>query len=76
MEYDTDVTNARKILDDARDSGTGDDATTYHYTIDTPEELVALSTLAKAYAVITDCTKARYNKANYKLNADRFFGYF
>lgn len=70
VEYDTDVTNARNILDLARTDGTGDDAKDYKYTIDTPEELAALSTLAKAYAVITDCTNAKYSKANYKLNAD------
>lgn len=70
VEYDTDVTNARKILDGVWDSGTGDDATAYHYTIATPEQLAALSTLAKADAVITDCTNAKYSKANYKLNAD------
>ena len=70
VEYDTDVTNARNILDLARTDGTGDDAKDYKYTIDTPEELAALSTLAKAYAVITDCTNAKYYEANYKLNAD------
>lgn len=70
VEYNTDVTNARKILDDARDSGTGDDATAYHYTIATPEELAALSTLANADAVITGCTTAKYRKANYKLSSN------
>ena len=70
-EYNTDVTNARKILDLAKTDGNGDDATTYHYTIDTPEELAALSTLTKANAVvITGCTNAKYYEANYKLNAD------
>ena len=70
VEYDTDVTPARNILDLARTEGTGNDATAYHYTIATPKQLAALSTLAKADAVITDCTNAKYSKANYKLNAD------
>lgn len=70
VEYDTEVVFAKKILDDVKDSGTGDDAKNYHYTIATAEQLAALSTLAKAYAVITDCTNAKYYEANYKLNAD------
>ena len=70
VEYDTEVAFAKKILDDVKDSGTGDDAKNYHYTIATAEQLAALSTLAKAYAVITDCTNAKYYEANYKLNAD------
>lgn len=69
-EYDTEITPARNILDPKRTDGTSDDPKDYHYTIDTPEELAALSTLAKADAVITDCTNAKYSKANYKLNAD------
>lgn len=70
VEYDTEVAFAKKILDDVKDSGTGDDAKNYHYTIATAEQLAALSTLAKAYAVITGCTNAKYYEANYKLNAD------
>lgn len=69
-EYNTDVTNARKILDLAKTDGNGDDATTYHYTIATAEQLAALSTLANADAVITDCTTAKYRKANYKLSSN------
>lgn len=68
VEYDTDVTPARNILDPKKTEGTGDDATAYKYTIDTPEELAALSTLAKADAVITGCTTAKYRSANYKLS--------
>lgn len=67
-EYDNDVTPARNILDAAKTAGSGEDDKNYHYTIDTPEELAALSTLAKASAVITGCTTARYRNANYKLN--------
>ncbi|WP_455627726.1 DUF6562 domain-containing protein [Parabacteroides chinchillae] len=67
-EYDIDVAPARNILDDVRDSGSGDNAEDYHYTIATAEQLAALSTLAKASAVITGCTTARYRNANYKLN--------
>lgn len=69
-EYNTDVTNARKILDNAKTEGTGDDAKAYHYTIDTPEQLAALSTLANAEAVITGSTNAKYRKANYKLSSN------
>ncbi len=68
VDYDTDVAPARNILDAAKTEGTGDDAKNYHYTIDTPEELAALSTLAKADAVITGCTTAKYRYANYKLS--------
>lgn len=60
----------KKILDNVRSSGSGDDAKNYCYTISTPEQLEALSTLAKAEAVITDCTTAKYRYANYKLNND------
>lgn len=67
VDYDTDVAPARNILDLANTEGTGDDPKDYHYTIDTPEELAALSTLAKAKAVITGCTNAKYSEANYKL---------
>ena len=67
VEYDNDVTPARNILDPKRTDGTSDDPKDYHYTIDTPEELAALSTLAKAKAVITGCTNAKYSDANYKL---------
>lgn len=70
VEYDTEVTNARKILDLAKTEGTGNDATAYHYTIDTPEQLAALSTLANADAVITGSTNAKYSKANYKLSGN------
>lgn len=66
-EYDIDVAPARNILDLAKTEGSGDDAKTYKYTIDTPEELAALSTLANAEAVITGCTNAKYSDANYKL---------
>lgn len=69
-EYDNDITPARNILDLANTEGTGDDAKNYHYTIDTPEELAALSTLAKADAVITGCTNAQYREANYKLGSN------
>lgn len=69
-EYNTDVTNARKILDNAKTEGTGDDAKVYKYTIDTPEQLAALSTLANAEAVITGSTNAKYRKANYKLSSN------
>ena len=68
VDYDTDVAPARNILDDVRDSGSGDNDEDYHYTIATAEQLAALSTLAKASAVITGCTNARYRNANYKLN--------
>lgn len=67
-EYDTEITPARNILDLARTDGTGDDAKAYKYTIDTPEQLAALSALAKAEAVITGCTTAKYRSANYKLS--------
>jgi hypothetical protein len=67
-EYDNDIAPARNILDAAKTEGTSDDATAYHYTIDTPEELAALSTLANAEAVITGCTNAKYRSANYKLS--------
>ena len=67
VEYDTEVTNARKILDLAKADGTGDNPKDYKYTIATPEQLAALSTLAKAKAVITGCTNAKYSNANYKL---------
>lgn len=67
-EYDTEITPARNILDPKKTEGTGDDAKAYKYTIDTPEELAALSTLAKAEAVITGCTTAKYRSANYKLS--------
>lgn len=68
VDYDTDVAPARNILDAAKTEGTSDDAKNYHYTIDTPEELAALSTLANAEAVITGCTNAKYRSANYKLS--------
>lgn len=67
-EYDTEITPARNILDPKKTEGTGDDAKAYKYTIDTPEELAALSTLAKAEAVITGCTTAKYRSVNYKLS--------
>lgn len=67
-EYDTEITPARNILDPKKTEGSGDDATAYHYTIDTPEELAALATLANAEAVITGCTTAKYYEANYKLS--------
>lgn len=66
-KYDIDVAPARKVLDAAKTAGSGEDAKNYHYTIDTPEQLAALSTLAKAKAVITGCTNAKYSEANYKL---------
>lgn len=68
VEYDTDVAIARNILDPKNTEGTGDDAKAYKYTIDTPEELAALATLANAEAVITGCTTAKYGYANYKLS--------
>lgn len=68
VEYNTEVAFAKKILDNVQNSGTGDDATAYHYTITTPEQLAALSTLANAEAVITGCTNAKYRSANYKLS--------
>lgn len=64
-EYDA---LARNILDPAKTAGSGDKAEDYHYTIATAEQLAALSTLAKAGAVITGCTTAKYRDANYKLN--------
>lgn len=64
VEYDTE---AKKVLDLANTAGSGDNAEDYYYTIDTPEELAALATLAKAEAVITGCTKAKYGYANYVL---------
>lgn len=67
-EYDTDVAPARNILDPAKTAGSGDKAEDYHYTIATAEQMAALSTLANANAVITGCTNAKYNEANYKLN--------
>lgn len=69
-EYDNEVAPARNILDPKRTDGTSDDPKDYHYTIDTPEELAALSTLAKAEAVITGCTNAKYREANYKLGSN------
>lgn len=69
-EYDTEITPARNILDPKRTDGTSDDPKDYHYTIDTPEELAALSTLANAGAVITGCTNAKYREANYKLGSN------
>lgn len=69
-EYDTEIANAKKVLDLAKTAGTGDDATAYHYTIATAKQLAALSTLANANAVITGCTSAQYRYANYKLDAD------
>lgn len=68
VDYDTEITPARNILDPKRTDGTSDDPKDYHYTIDTPEELAALSTLANAGAVITGCTTAKYGYANYKLS--------
>lgn len=68
VEYDTDVAIARNILDPKKTEGSGDDAKAYKYTIDTPEELAALATLANAEAVITGCTTAKYGYANYKLS--------
>lgn len=70
VDYDTDVAPARNILDPKKTEGSGDDAKAYHYTIDTPEQLAALSTLANADAVITGCTTAKYRKANYKLSSN------
>jgi len=69
-EYDTEIANAKNVLDLAKTAGTGDDATAYHYTIATAKQLAALSTLANANAVITGCTSAQYRYANYKLDAD------
>lgn len=69
-EYDPEVAPARTVLDAVKTAGEGDDAKNYHYTIATAEQLAALSTLAKANAVITGCTNAKYRDANYKLNAD------
>lgn len=66
-KYDIDVAPARKVLDAAKTAGSGEDAKNYHYTIATAEQLAALSTLAKAKAVITGCTNAKYGGANYKL---------
>lgn len=66
-KYDIDVAPARKVLDAAKTAGSGEDAKNYHYTIATAEQLAALSTLAKAKAVITGCTNAKYSEANYKL---------
>ena len=67
VEYDNE---AKKVLDLANTAGSGDNAEDYYYTIDTPEELAALATLAKAEAVITGCTKAKYGYANYVLGKD------
>ena len=60
----------KEILDNVRTSGNSDDAKDYYYTISTLEQLEALSTLAKAEAVITGCTTAKYRYANYKLDND------
>lgn len=60
----------KKLLDDVKTSGSGDNAEDYHYTITTAEQLEALSTLASAEAVITGSTSAKYRYANYKLDAD------
>lgn len=67
-EYDTDVALVKKVLDVVKTEGSGDDAQNYKYTITTAEQMAALSTLAKAKAVITGCTTAQYRDANYKLN--------
>lgn len=67
VEYDNE---AKKVLDLANTAGSGDNAEDYYYTIDTPEELAALATLARAEAVITGSTSAKYRYANYKLDAD------
>lgn len=69
-KQDLDVPAARAILDAAKTSGSGDDAKGYTYTISTAAQLTALSTLAQAKAVITDCTEAQYRRANYVLDAD------
>ncbi len=69
-EYDNEVAIARNILDLAKTEGSGDDAKAYKYTIDTPEELAALATLANADAVITGSTNAKYSEANYKLSGN------
>lgn len=67
VEYDTE---AKKVLDLANTAGSGDNAEDYYYTIDTPEELAALATLAKAGTVITGSTSAKYRYANYKLDGN------
>lgn len=69
-KQDLDVPAARTLLDNCKTSGSGDNAEDYTYTISTAEQLTALSTLAQAQAVITDCTKAQYRRANYVLDAD------
>ncbi|SEF89149.1 DUF6562 domain-containing protein [Parabacteroides chinchillae] len=70
VEYNTDVAPARNILDPVKTAGSGDKAEDYHYTIATAEQLAALSTLAKANAVITGSTEAMYRNANYVLDAN------
>lgn len=70
VEYNTDVALVKKVLDAAKTEGSGDDATQYSYTITTPAQLAALSTLANANAVITGSTEAMYRNANYVLDAD------
>lgn len=67
VEYDNE---AKKVLDLANTAGSGDNAEDYHYTITTAEQLEALSALARAEAVITGSTSAKYRYANYKLDAD------
>lgn len=69
-KQDLDVPAARTLLDKCKTSGSGNTASDYTYTITTAEQLTALSTLAQAQAVITDCTEAQYRRANYVLNAD------
>lgn len=69
-KQDVDVPAARTLLDRCKTSGSGDDAKNYTYTITTAAQLTALSTLAQAKAVITDCTEAQYRLANYVLDAD------
>lgn len=71
-EYDPDIINAAKaILDAAQESGGGNDAQNYTYTISTAEQLAALATLANNRTVITGCTStaytSQYRSANYKL---------
>lgn len=70
IEEDVEVALAKKVLDNAKTSGSGDNAEDYHYTIATAEQLTALATLAKAGTVITGSTNAKYSHANYVLNAD------
>lgn len=69
-EYDAEIPLAKKVLDAAKTSGSGDNAEDYNYTITTAKQLAALATLANAEVVITGCTKAKYGYANYKLDAN------